>query len=69
MQVCSVSLLISCRIDLHLHLELLSLTLQSVTVVHFTLPITCLLINVESQSRGATDLLYTRFCAPDEENK
>ncbi|KAG8291515.1 hypothetical protein J6590_058284 [Homalodisca vitripennis] len=45
----------------------LSLTVELVTVGHFTLPITSLLINVESQPRRTTNLLHTGFCAPGEQ--
>lgn len=51
-------------LDRHRHLQ--SLTVQSVTVGHFTLPITSLLIYVESQSWRATNLLHTSFSAPEQ---
>lgn len=46
-----------------------TLTVQTVTVGHFTLPITSLLINVESETGRASDLLNTSLSAPDEDSQ
>jgi hypothetical protein len=44
------------------------LTVQTVTVGDFTLPITRLLIYVERQTRRTSDLFYTGFSAPEGQN-
>lgn len=54
------------QIKFYLRRRLSPLTVQLVTVPHFTLPIASLLFNVESQTRGTTNLLHTSFCAPEE---
>lgn len=44
------------------------LTVQTVTVGNFNLPITCLLIYVERQTRRASNLFHTSFSAPEGQN-
>ena len=53
----------------HLYNAVSTLTVQTVTVGHFALPVTSLLIYVERKTGRASDLLNTSLSAPEEDSQ